>query len=108
MRKDCVFCKIIDKEIPTKKVRYEDFDVIAFDSINPVAETHILIIPKKHIVSFLEINEDFDFSKIVKAAQKIIMENKIELAYKLVFNGGKFQTVPHLHWHLLSGDLKEI
>src|SRR3989339_1436806 len=99
MNEDCVFCKIINKEIPTKNIRYEDSDIIAFDSIDPVAKTHILIVPKKHIISFLEINDDYDFSKIIKAAQKIIVENKIELAYKLVFNGGKFQTIQHLHWH---------
>lgn len=108
MNKDCVFCKIVKGEIPARKIRYEDNDVMAFDNITPVAKTHILIIPKKHILNFLDIKDDFDFSKMVKATQKIILENKIKSGYKLMFNGGKYQEIPHLHWHLLAGDLKNI
>jgi len=104
----CIFCKIVNKVIPARKIRYEDEDVMAFDSVDPKAKLHILIIPKKHILNFLEINNNFDFSKMIKAAQKIVLENKIKSGYKLIFNGGKYQEIPHLHWHLLAGDLKDI
>lgn len=104
----CIFCKIVNKVIPARKIRYEDEDVMAFDSVDPKAKIHILIIPKKHILNFLEINNNFDFSKMIKAAQKIVLENKIKSGYKLIFNGGKYQEIPHLHWHLLAGDLKNI
>lgn len=103
---DCVFCKIVKGELPSKK-NYEDKDVLIFENINPVAETHLLICPKKHIENFLSIKEDFDIFPMIKATQKVISELKIEDAYKLVFNGGKYQSVPHLHWHLLAGELEE-
>lgn len=102
---DCIFCKIIKKEI-LSDIIYEDDFVIVFNDIKPVAKTHILIIPKKHISNFLDIKNNFDFSKMIKVTQKIIKKNKIDLGYKLIFNGGKYQEIPHLHWHLLAGDLK--
>lgn len=106
MNKDCIFCNIVNGNIPCKKV-YEDNNCLAFHNIKPVASTHILIIPKKHIQNFLEIDHNFDFSKIIEFTKKIIIDKKIESGYKLVFNGGKYQQVPHLHWHLLSGNFKE-
>lgn len=102
---DCIFCKIVKGEITTEKV-YEDNDVIAFKDIKPAATVHILLCPKKHIESFLRISNNFDVTPMVKAAQRIIGEKNIQEGYKLVINGGKYQEVPHLHWHLLGGDLK--
>lgn len=101
--KDCIFCKIIAGEIPSKKI-FEDELVVAFPDINPVAKVHILIIPKKHIGSVLDVEND-DGKEIVamyKAAKKIIGDMKLD-AFRLSFNGGKFQHVPHLHMHLLAG-----
>lgn len=103
---DCIFCKIIKGELPSDKV-YEDNDVIAFNNIEPVADTHILICPKKHIQNFLNISSKFDFSKIVYVIQKLINDKNIQDGYKLVINGGKYQSVPHLHWHLLAGNLEK-
>lgn len=103
---DCIFCKIVKKESPATIV-FENDQVIAFTNIHPVAETHLLIVPKEHIASVMNIeNSDF-FADMVKAAQALIKEKNIENGYKLVFNGGKYQAVPHLHWHLLGGEMKD-
>lgn len=104
--KDCVFCKIIKKEIPSEIV-FEDSDVIVFKNIEPVADVHVLICPKQHVESFLKINNEFNLDNMVKAAQKMIKDLKIESGYKLCINGGKYQSVPHLHWHLLAGNLEK-
>lgn len=101
---DCVFCKIAKKEAPSS-IEFENDSVIAFKSIEPVAEIHILIVPKKHIDTFLDINDN-TVLEMTKAAQQIIKEKKAEGGYKLVFNGGKYQAIKHLHWHLLAGELE--
>lgn len=103
---DCVFCKIVKGELPSKKV-YEDDSVIAFENIAPAAETHLLICPKAHIETFMEIDKDFDWFSITNAAQQIINQKNLSVGYKLVFNGGKYQSIPHLHWHLLAGELED-
>lgn len=103
---DCIFCKIVKGELPSKKV-FENDDVIAFENIYPAAETHILVCPKNHIESVLNIDKEFNLFPMYEAAQKIIFEKKLEKGYKLVFNGGKYQSIPHLHWHLLAGELEE-
>ena len=101
--KDCLFCKLIKGEIKTDKVLETD-DVVAVVDINPVAEVHLLIIPKKHVDSVLTISDDdaSDIIKMFKVAQKLVTERKLA-AYRLAFNGGRYQHVPHLHMHLLSG-----
>lgn len=104
---DCLFCKIITGEIPSNKV-YEDELVYAFTDIDPQAPVHILIIPKKHIKSILEVEEgDFEYiDAMVKAAQKIAADKGIASdGFRVVFNVGENggQTVPHLHLHLLGG-----
>ncbi|WP_422444130.1 histidine triad nucleotide-binding protein [Thermoanaerobacterium sp. DL9XJH110] len=104
---DCIFCKIAGHEIPAGVV-YEDDDVIAFKDINPQAPIHLLIVPKKHVASIMEINagnEDV-ISKIVKAAQNLARQNNIDSkGFRLVVNTGNDggQTVNHLHFHLLGG-----
>lgn len=102
----CVFCKIIDGEVLSSIV-FENDDVIVFENIEPVADTHVLICPKKHVESFLKLSSDQTLDKMVEAAQKVIVDRKIEGGYKLIFNGGKYQSVPHIHWHLLAGDLEK-
>lgn len=102
---NCIFCKIINREIPAKIV-YEDEKVIAFEDINPQAPFHILIIPKKHIESVMEI-EDEDkeiILQIYKTIQKIAKDENLSQGFRLVVNYGKDagQTVFHLHFHLLS------
>ncbi len=106
--KDCIFCEIAKGKSPAK-VELETKEVIAFDSISPVAQHHIIIIPKEHISSFSDLEEDHKdiFIKMAKAAQKVITKRKISNGYKLIFNGGKYQSVKHIHWHLLGGKLED-
>lgn len=103
LMKDCIFCKIVKGEI-TSKPLLENKHVLAIFDINPVADLHILIFPKVHIDSVMTIG-DSDGGVIIemyKAAQKLILERKLD-AYRLAFNGGKYQHIPHLHMHLISG-----
>lgn len=103
---DCLFCKIIAGRIPTKKV-YEDEKTFAFEDINPQAPTHVLIIPKKHIVGLKEAEEGdaelLGYCQLVAA--KIARERGIETGYRTVYNvgPGAGQSVFHLHLHLIGG-----
>ena len=103
MTKDCILCKIINGEIPKEFILRTD-KVVAFDDINPVSAVHILIVPTKHIDSVETVTEaeGLDLVEIYKAAAKIVKEKNLD-AFRLAFNGGKFQHVPHLHMHLLAG-----
>ena len=104
---DCIFCKIVEGSIPSKKV-YEDENVLAFYDIEPQAPVHVLIIPKKHIASMNDVTSDDDqiIAGLHAAARKIAAELGIaESGYRLVNNCGKDggQVVLHLHFHLLGG-----
>ncbi len=104
---DCLFCKIIQGEIPSTKV-YEDNEVLAFRDIDPQAPQHIIIIPKKHISSANEINGENSavIAKIFEAAAKIAKDlGFAEAGYRIVNNCGEDggQTVGHIHFHLLAG-----
>ncbi len=104
---DCLFCKIVKGEIPSKKV-YEDEDVYAFSDINPQAPIHILVIPKKHISSIVELNEENKdiVGKIFITINKIAKENGfLEDGFRVISNCGvnAGQTVKHLHFHILAG-----
>src|SRR5215472_14088103 len=103
---DCLFCKIIAGEIPSKKV-YEDEHTFAFSDINPQAPTHVLIVPKRHIAGLKEAKPDEAeiIGKLHLAAAKIAKERGLEKGYRTVFNVGPDagQTVFHLHLHLLGG-----
>lgn len=101
--RDCIFCKIISGEIKKDFVLKTE-RVVAFDDINPVAQVHILIVPKKHIESVTTIGEEDskDIVAMFTTAARIIKDRKLD-AYRLAFNGGRYQHVPHLHVHLLAG-----
>lgn len=102
---DCLFCKIVNKEIKSDIV-YEDNDIIAFNDVNPQAPVHILIIPKQHIPTFNDINDYTILGKIANTIQKIAKDKKIDQAgYRIVINCNKMsgQAVFHLHYHLLGG-----
>ena len=104
---DCLFCKIIRREIPGKIV-YEDDELLAFEDINPQAPTHLLIIPKRHIESLnaLEDGDDQIVGAIVRRAAAIAKERGISGGgYRTVFNTNRDagQTVFHIHLHLLGG-----
>lgn len=104
---DCIFCKIVAGEIPSDKV-HEDDVVTAFRDINPVAPTHILIVPKEHIPdnnAFTKENEPIAghmFSIVRKLAEQ---ESIAENGYRLIMNTGKHghQEVMHIHLHLIGG-----
>ena len=101
---DCIFCKIIKGEMKTKFV-FENDKVVAFADINPIADTHILIVPKKHIesVSAVKDSDGGDLVEMFDVAKTLVDYNKLS-AYRLTFNGGRYQHVSHLHMHLLAGD----
>ncbi len=102
---DCLFCKIINKQIPASIV-YENNELLAFKDISPQAPTHILIVPKQHIRSTEDINDGNSAiaGNIVAAAAKLAKDLDLE-GYRLVFNCNEIagQTVFHLHCHLLGG-----
>lgn len=99
---DCIFCKIVRKEIP-KELKFEDKFVIAFDDVSPVNKSHILFIPKEHIESFDEIESDEFFSSIRKGIQKISKEEGLlGKGYKILVNSGGAQDINHLHVHLIG------
>lgn len=104
---DCIFCKIIKGEIPSNKV-YEDDEILAFKDINPAAPIHILVIPKKHIKSLVELEKEDEIlvGKIYTVINKIAEEQGVkEKGYRVIVNCGKDggQEVGHLHFHLLAG-----
>jgi histidine triad (HIT) family protein len=103
---DCLFCKIIDGEIPSKKV-YEDEHTFAFEDIDPKAPTHLLIVPKKHIRGLKEATADEAeiLGRCHLTAARIAKERGIEEGYRTVLNVGpkSGQSVFHLHVHLLGG-----
>jgi len=102
--KNCLFCKIINKEVPSDII-YEDEKVIAFKDIHPKAPIHLLIVPKKHIpsVDHLEIEDKTLMGELILTAQKIAREKKLK-GYRLQINVGRpaGQLIDHLHLHLLA------
>jgi len=104
---DCLFCKIINSEIPAAIV-YQNDDVLAFNDVNPQAPTHILFIPKKHIatVNDLEISDAALVGKLYLAAKEVATDAGFaDEGYRLVMNcnAGAGQTVFHIHLHMLAG-----
>ena len=104
---DCLFCKIIRREIAGSIV-YEDQRVLAFNDINPQAPTHVLVIPKRHIASLNEMSVEDDqlVGELVRRAAAIAKERGLSAGgYRTVFNTNRDagQTVFHVHLHLLGG-----
>jgi len=110
---DCIFCKIIKGEIPSKKV-FENEEILAFNDINPAAPIHILVIPKKHIKSLvhMEVEDEIMVGKIYGVINKIAEEQGFKQeGYRVIVNCGENggQEVGHLHFHILAGiKLREI
>ncbi len=108
---DCIFCKIIEGAIPSKKI-YEDDQVIAFHDINPQAPVHILVVPKKHISGVNELAETDAalLGHIYCVIRDLVRQLGVaESGYRVVVNSGKDgqQSVPHLHFHVLGGRMME-
>lgn len=106
---DCIFCKIIKSEIPSNIV-LETESLVVFPDINPAADVHLLIVPKKHIGEVGEINKQHSqlLAEVYQAVNKLVVDNNLtNNLYRVVVNGGKAQHVPHLHFHLLGGQWKK-
>ena len=103
---DCLFCAIVNGDIPSKKV-YEDEYCYAFLDINPQAPTHVLVIPKCHVASMDEINEENSkyIAHIFECVPKIAAAEGLTNGYRLISNCGAdaCQSVKHLHFHILGG-----
>ena len=103
---DCVFCKIVEGKIPSRKV-YEDADILAFHDIQPVAPVHFMLVPKKHVASLYELTaEDAPvMGKIMTLAGKLAREQGAEDGFRTIVNTGRVgrQEVPHVHLHVIGG-----
>jgi len=104
---DCLFCKIRDGEIPANVI-YQDDDVLAFEDVNPQAPTHVLVVPKKHVSTVNDLQEDDAelVGKLYLAAKKITADACVaDDGYRLVMNCNELagQTVFHIHLHILAG-----
>ncbi len=104
---DCLFCKIIARQIPASIV-YEDDRVLAFNDINPQAATHVLVVPKRHIATLNDLSADHDalVGEMVRRAAAIAEERGISAGgFRTVFNTNRDagQTVFHIHLHLIGG-----
>lgn len=100
---DCIFCKIIKGEFGTEFI-YENEYAVVFKDINPKADIHLLVVPKKHVESLNELNDEFLLGKLMMTVKEVTKKENIN-SYKTVINTGKEagQEVFHLHIHILSG-----
>ena len=103
---DCIFCKIIDGKIPSKKV-YEDEDIFAFHDVHPVAPVHFMVIPKVHIPSLAEVDlgHQMLLGKMLVLASKLAIGQGCGDGWRTVINTGRVgrQEVYHLHMHIIGG-----
>ena len=108
---DCIFCKIVKKELPTKII-FDNEDCLAFNDIKPASPTHILVIPKVHIKNLWDIenavgtlNATSLLGKLLFAAKEIAKQENLHEGFRTVINTGDNggQTVYHLHLHVLGG-----
>ena len=99
---NCIFCKIVKKELPAKFV-YEDQDIVAFPDIHPVRPVHIILIPKEHVSELIAVEKPELFQKLLTAAQKVIGDQQLkDKGYRVVINGGGAQLIDHLHVHVMG------
>jgi histidine triad (HIT) family protein len=107
---NCIFCKIIEGKIPSRKV-YEDDDIFAFHDINPWAPVHFLMIPKKHITSLAQVDGTHTdlLGRMMVLAPKLALQEGCrpypEGGFRIVSNTGAEggQEVHHMHWHVMGG-----
>jgi len=103
---DCLFCKILRGEIPSKKV-YEDEDVLAFHDIRPVAAVHFLIVPKAHVPTLYEVNMTHHraLGKMLALAGELARKEGASDGFRAIVNTGRVghQEVYHVHMHVIGG-----
>lgn len=106
MAPDCIFCKIVRGEIPSRKV-YEDGDILAFHDIHPLAPVHFMIIPKRHIASLADCDASHAdiLGKILATAPQLAREQGSTDGFRVIINSGRVgrQEVYHLHVHVIGG-----
>jgi len=104
---NCIFCRIVRGEIPSKKV-YEDGEILAFHDISPLAPVHFLVIPKQHLESLTEVSGAHRdvLGKIMVLAPKLAKEQGCHDGFRVIINNGRVarQEVSHLHIHVIGGD----
>ena len=103
---NCLFCKIVAGQIPSKKV-HEDDDILAFHDIHPWAPVHILIIPKRHVTSMVDVTMDDQalLGRMMALSPKLMADLGVTNGYRHVINTGRdgLQEVMHLHLHVMGG-----
>ena len=107
MINDCIFCKIVRRDIPTSLV-YEGEHVVAFDDIAPIAPVHVLVIPKEHVASLHDVTAAHApmLAELLQAAVAVAkLRNIVDTGYKVLIRTGKHggQEVPHVHVHVIGG-----
>lgn len=103
---DCIFCKIINGDFGTEFV-YENEYAVVFKDINPKADIHLLVVPRLHVESLNELNDEFLLGKLMMTVKEVTRKLGID-SYRTVINTGKDagQEVFHLHIHILKGNIK--
>jgi len=103
---DCIFCKIVRGEIPSRKV-YEDEDIFAFHDIQPLAPVHFMIVPKEHVASLYEANmaQHRALGKMLAVAGELARKEGAGDGFRTIINTGRVghQEVYHLHMHVIGG-----
>ncbi|SRR5260221_5012658 len=97
---DSIFCKIRDREIP-KEFIFEDEDIMVFPDISPIKPVHLLVIPKEHIPTIMELENSALMEKIHKLLKDMVKKHELDdKGFRIVINGGGAQAIDHLHFHL--------
>ena len=97
---DCIFCKIAQHKIP-KEFTYEDGDVMVFPDIHPIKPVHLLVMPKAHVPTMMELEDGKLLEKIHKVIKDMVMQHGLDdKGFRIVINGGGAQAIDHLHFHL--------
>ncbi|MEM0321759.1 MAG: HIT domain-containing protein [Thermoprotei archaeon] len=104
MSTECVFCRIISGGLPSSRV-HESENFLVIRDINPVAPVHLLVIPKKHVESVLEVADDFPTQELFGVVKHVAEQEGLRRGFRLVVNTGveAQQSVPHFHLHILGG-----
>ncbi|MEI7446115.1 MAG: histidine triad nucleotide-binding protein [Burkholderiales bacterium] len=106
MSHDCIFCRIVRGEIPSRKV-YEDDEILAFHDIKPAAPVHFLVIPKVHVVNLYDadMNHQSVLGKMMGMTGRLAREQGLDDGFRTIINSGRVgrQEVYHLHMHVLGG-----
>ena len=103
---NCIFCKIVAGQIPSKKV-YEDAELLAFHDVNPWAPVHVLVIPRQHIVSLADVGPEHDamLGRMLGLAPRLMRDLGVTNGFRTLINTGRdgMQEVLHLHLHVMGG-----